>query len=92
MGKTYIPKYCVVTLETRVISGRLVRDSGTFAWKGRVSPAKLEAWRAAMNKSFGPGGSNEHLAGSRIHNCKVIENGTGRIVAEFKAPLFEIVL
>lgn len=81
MGRSYTPKYRVDTVESNARGE--VRD-GDFAWVGKApTNRKLYEWREAMNKSF-EDGVNSHLRGTRIHSCKLIEQKTGRVVAEYQ--------
>jgi hypothetical protein len=88
MGRSVTPKYRVETKEN-------VGAMTPAAWRGRATPARLAEWVEACNKSFLPGGVNGHVSESRgvvvyIHAAKIIEQATGRVVAEYKAPAFQV--
>lgn len=91
MGRVVTPKYRV---EFTMTLGR--RDSQVWDCRhnGRPTEKNLRAWREAMNHSFEHGGVNEHISQmlgrvERYFNCRVVNQFTGEVVVEFKAPMFE---
>ena len=102
MGRSTTPKYIVVT-ETNDDGHKLT----PFAWQTRAkhnrpgdgiaNDANLAKWVAGYNKSFEPGGANEHLSDAVgfvvvIHHATIYENCAGGAkIAEYRSPLFEVV-
>ena len=64
---------------------------------GKPTPENLNKWRQRQNKSFLPGGVNEHLSTSyipHISNVRVYRQSPAAkrgLVASYIAPAFEIV-
>ena len=72
----------------------------SFSWdckvNGRPSQKNVDSYRVHMNRSFAPGGVNDHISQSRgviphISEVKVIRQSTGEVVATSNAPMFEVV-
>ena len=92
MGRITTPTYRV---ETTLNKGSMT----PFAWHGkqdgRATQKNLEAWRIGYNKSFQTGGVNGPRNGSdtivHISSARLIRQSTGEVVAEVKAPMFEVV-
>jgi hypothetical protein len=68
-----------------------------IAWSGSATHERAEETRQALNRSFQPGGCNEHIrlkSGGipHVNKVQVIRNNrSGEIVAEAKMPMFEVV-
>lgn len=95
MGRITTPAYRVEYRDN--LSGRTVQ---TMAWHGsrdgRANAANLEKWRRAYNRSFGPNGTNAHLARAyglipHIHYARLIRQSDGKLIAETTMPAFEVV-
>ena len=102
MGRIVTPKYAVhVRTNDRghaltPIAWR-TRAQGQIPGDGRPTAANLAKWVEGYNASFRAGGSNAALSESigfelRIHHAEIRENvAGGDVVAEWDAPLFEVV-
>jgi hypothetical protein len=105
MGRIVTPKYRVeyadnllalkkTAPDTRTLDGR---DLCSVAWREDRPTAKaLEDWRRTTNRSFLPGGANEHVTRAydivpHIYYARVVRQSDGAQVCEVRAPLFEIV-
>jgi hypothetical protein len=87
MGRIVTPKYRV---EDRTNGMGIM----PFAWNGKPTKERLEAWRVEMNKSFQPGGNNGHVSTNtipHITHAKIVNQKTGAVVAETAMPMFEVV-
>lgn len=71
-----------------------------MAWKakedGRANAENLAKWRNGFNASFQADGSNAHLAEAfgaipHIHFARIVRQSDDSVVAEFTAPMFEVV-
>jgi len=104
MGKIVTPKHRVEYRDNCLALGWTAPDMVsrvdgracyTQAWKGRATQEKLEAWRKAMNASFREGGSNAHIRPRdtvpHINMARIVNQSTGRVVAETTMPMFEAV-
>lgn len=94
MGKIYTPTFRAE-----------VKDNTSPVWismvwnvkdHGRPSNNNAETFRVKLNSSFLPGGVNEHISKSagflvHVNSVRVIRQATGDVVAEAKAPMFEVV-
>jgi hypothetical protein len=102
MGKVITPKYRVEYRTNHLAMGitaadMVTRDGrrvNTMIWSGRVSAERLKTWRDDYNRSFENGGANFHVSQGRggilrIHWARIVEQRTGRVVAEYTAPAFE---
>jgi hypothetical protein len=94
MGKSYTPTYRIEAVLNDSCLGVL------YTWDskrhGRPTVANLEQWRQATNRSFQPGGVNWHVSQSagtvpHISAAKLVRQSNRAVVAEIKAPLFEVV-
>jgi hypothetical protein len=89
MGKIVTPKWRVEVQDNTGVKNQ-------FAWReGRPTLKALEAWRNGFNQSFKKDGVNYHLSKSLgfilcYGNCQIVEQRTGRVVVEYKAPMFEV--
>lgn len=68
----------------------------TKVWKGKVSAALLEKHITDLNQSFMPNGVNAHVRKYTgfvvyVSSAKVIRQSTGDVVAEWKAPAFQVI-
>lgn len=89
MGKTVTPKYRVeVEIEdpTRALT--------PFAWHtaeyGQPNAANLEAFVARYNRSFQPGGSNEHVGpGCTIIKARLVRQRDNGTVISYGPPEVE---
>lgn len=86
---SYTPKYqCFVYDQERKYG---------LAWKGRASEARAEKFRVALNKSFQPGGSNDHIrlrngGIPHVHRVDIVTNDRYyNVVATASMPMFEVV-
>jgi hypothetical protein len=89
MGRIVTPKYRVEVRTNNPAVGLT-----PFAWQGRPTQAKLEAWRQQYNASFQLGGVNAHVSTEvvlHIVSAKIVHQATGRVVAETTMPMFEVV-
>jgi hypothetical protein len=62
---------------------------------GSPTVKNLEIWRKKYNASFEKCGVNFHVSESagyvlRIFNCRIVNQRTENVVAEFKAPSFDV--
>ncbi len=88
MGKSITPKYRVE-----------YRDQGGWhaeCWAGRATSERLEAWRKSRNQSFNHGGVNYPTAVAigyipHISHAKLVRQSNALVVADVKAPMFEVV-
>lgn len=88
MGRSVTPKY---RMEVRANVGYMTPS----CWSGRATEKRLEDAVRSMNKSFLPDGVNAHVSKSRgvvvqILSAKLVEQSTGTVVAEYTAPMFEV--
>lgn len=89
MAKHFTPKYRVETRENATAMT-------PAAWKGRPTAARLADWVERYNESYKPGGVNFHV--SKAHNvliytyyARIVEQATGRVVCEYRAPAFQVI-
>ena len=95
MGKSITPKFriemsCIHFLNQR---REIHRYGYSVAQDGVPSADNAKKFRDGMNRSFQVGGTNEHLNGTQspYSNARIINQKTGECVAEYIAPMFEIV-
>lgn len=92
MGRSFTPKYRIESMEWAPGVGGY---TGSYAWDGKRHGApSIEAaskWREAMNKSFEAGGTNAHLAGTRIGSVKLVRQSDAKLMAEYTPPMFQVV-
>jgi hypothetical protein len=71
-----------------------------FGWdcktNGRPNQTNVDRYRLSLNNSFLPGGVNFHVSDSRgviphVSTVRVVRQSTGDVVAESKAPMFEVI-
>lgn len=105
MGRVTTPEYRVEYRSNLLAMGIVAADGRSVvdgrpvhiqAWRGRANRKNLEAWRQAMNKSFLPGGSNEHIsrafnAVEHITMARIVRQRDHACPAEVHAPMFEVV-
>jgi len=89
MGKSVTPKY---RCEVKANIGYMTPS----CWSGRATEKRLQDHIESLNESFLPGGINGHVSKSRnvivqIHEARLVEQSTGRVVAVWKAPLFQVI-
>ena len=94
MGRSYTPVYRVeyATNARGVHHTAMVWDCKRY---GKPTRANLIKWREGYNKSFEPGGVNEHCSNAVgyiiwINRARIIRQKTDEVVAEFVAPMFEV--
>lgn len=98
MSRSYTPKY---RAEYRDQTGKwkwiIWNVRGCNGWTGNGQPSKYNAerLRKSMNESFNVGGVNyaaSEAAGYIIHinRLRVVNQSTGKIVAEAVMPMFEV--
>ena len=58
---------------------------------GKPSPENLKKWRDGMNMSFSTHNSHLKSVQSMYSNAYLIHQKTGDTVAEYIAPMFEII-
>lgn len=62
---------------------------------GRPTVENAEAYRIRLNESFKPGGVNGPRNDTdvviHVHTVRIVRQATGEVVAEAKAPMFEVV-
>jgi len=95
MGHSYTPKFRVEYTDNNPKAlGQKLSVRKSMGWThGVASASKLIEWREAMNKSFLPDGVNSHVSKEFIYqivNCRLVNQFTDEVVAEFKAPMFEV--
>ena len=95
MGKSSTPKY---RIELRSNDPKRKWDSYAYLVKnyGKPTEANAKRFRNDMNASFQGGGTNYHITeglGYVLHysDAQIVEQKTGRVVAKYKAPVFEVV-
>ncbi len=104
MGRIITPKYRVEyrdnLLALKKTHGDIMGAEGkvclTQAWNGRVTAERLEDWRKAMNKSFQPGGCNEHITKAfniipHIFYAAIVRQSDKKVMCNTNAPTFEVV-
>lgn len=87
------------TTPTYRVEVKANKPIGMFGWNGRqdgaATEANLEKWRQSYNTSFQVGGVNGPINDGdiivHISSAKLIRQSTGEVVAETKAPAFEII-
>lgn len=94
MGRSYTPKYRVeYTDNNPKARNQTFSVYKSMGWNGVATVAKLEDWRKSMNDSFKPGGCNDLVSREYIYqivNCRLVNQTTNDVVAEVKAPMFEV--
>jgi hypothetical protein len=92
MGRSATPTHRV---ESTVNVGSIMPMAWNCKQNGRATEDNLEKWRRDYNESFQPGGVNGPRNGTdvilHISSARLVHQSTGRIVAETKAPMFEVV-
>jgi hypothetical protein len=88
MGRIVTPKY---RMEVKTNVGSLT----PAAWRGRVTSKRLADHVEGLNQSFQPGGINAHVSDAKgavmyVYAASIIEQRTGRVVAEWKAAPFQV--
>lgn len=88
MGKVVTPKYRIEAVDNQ---GR----KSQWCWKGRVSEKALAEYMLGYNKSFLPGGTNEHVGKQEgvvpyHHKAQIVNQFTNEIVATWNAPVFQV--
>ena len=90
MGRSYTPKFIVVTTEN---TGQIQQ----MEWKGGApTEKKLQAWLDVYNASFQPGGVNFPISQARgfvVFASKAVirRNQTcGEVLVTFNMPLFSV--
>lgn len=91
MGKTRTPKY---RIELKFM-GKWDHYPWKSAW-GKPTETVVKAVRDALNESFKAGGLNEHVSKNKgvlvsYSDSRAIEQATGEVVAEYQAPMFEVI-
>ena len=86
MGYSVTPKYRVEGFDGQAFQQ---------AWKGKATDKRLEAWVLSMNASFAPNGVNSHISKARgyivrVATARIVEQSTGKVVASFRAPDFDL--
>lgn len=100
MGKSRMIKY-VVHEQLNIDHMPSVRwkFTGPCKWDhkylGKPTSEKLGQWVMDGNKSYLPGGINEHVSNAMgvvpyCYAAKVVNQYTGETVAEWRAPLFQV--
>ena len=77
MGKSYTPKYRLETPGFTHMCWNSKQD-------GRPTIENLRKYRDQMEKSFLPGGVNEHLGIRKMGPCRIVNQFTRETVAELK--------
>jgi hypothetical protein len=58
---------------------------------GKPTKENLIAWIAAMEASCQPGGCNQHIGPMTITEAWIVRQSTGKCVALWRLPLFQVV-
>lgn len=99
MGRSVTPKYRVEYWTNNKPSKQTmiwdVKSRANVTGLGAPSTENLEKWRKTYNFSF-KDGVNKHVseaAGYIVHigRCRIVDQFTGRVAAEFVPPMFEVV-
>ncbi len=92
--KTKTPKYRIelTCVDFRIRSKVTHRYAYNVAESGKPNPSNAKLWRDLMNKST-VNGCNSHLNGlqSMYSNAKIVLQSTGETIAEYSAPMFEVI-
>ncbi len=95
MGKSIAFRYSVsfVTVTGGMTpAGWRERRQGQIPGDGKPNAANLAKYIETMNVSFLPGGVNEHVgARGRIVSAKLRDHYSNSIIAEWSAPMFQVV-
>ena len=84
MGKSKIVKY--------LIQGKRNGKFELIATSDKKPTQTAEWHRQMFNNSLKKGGCNEHLGIKyNVSNTRIVNQYTGKIISEFKAPLFEMI-
>lgn len=88
MGKTIRLKYRV--------EGKDQTGAWQCGWRGRATTARLAEWVRMTNESMKLGGCNEHVSKAHgfipiISRARIVNQDTGEVVAEYAAPLFQVI-
>ena len=98
MGRSTTPKYALVVvcpgLNTSRMAWHVKPPVGCKEGHGAPTAANLEKYVDGFVESLKPGGANRHLFtafGDKAvpNSARIVHNdGSGRVVAEWKAPMF----
>lgn len=93
MGKTITPKYRIELSFVSFTARRKEIARFAFMVKEHGAPTVENAkkWRDSMNKSFETHNSHLSKTQSLFSNATIIRQSDGAVVAEYKAPMFEVV-
>lgn len=98
MGKSYTPTYRAEykdqTGKWNMIHWNSTKRPGVSTPHGKPTNENAEKLRQALNRSFAPGGVNEHVskgAGFVVHVTEivVVRQRDGNVMARACAPMFE---
>ncbi len=90
MGRIVKAKYRMEIIRTNH-SGYMTPS----VWRGRATDKRLAEAVRSMNQSFLPDGVNAHISRARgvvvqVLSARIVEQDTGIVVAEYNAPMFEV--
>lgn len=94
MGRSVTPAYVVEYQATGIRMSPAcwrVSSPNQIPADGRPTVKNLARHVESFNRSFQKGGSNEHLAGTRIVAAMLLRNdGSREVVASWTAPTFHV--
>ena len=94
MSKSITPKHIVIITERDPYTG--MNRSSSFAWKGRVTDARLAEWVQAYCDSLKPDGANYHISRSlgympMPHAARIVTNDALKEVkASWQMAAFQV--
>lgn len=98
MGTSTTPTYRIEWQDNRgswKSQAWTVRSGTNKTGHGQPTEANIRRWRDKFNASFELGGVNEGVSRAagyvvRAGNCRIVHQLSGRVVARFQAPMFEV--
>jgi len=94
MGRSKICKLIIRSKRDHYFYGEwYINNKKQFLGYGKPTPENLSKWRDKFNESLKPGNANSHLGSDyRIQrDLEIYNQVTGEILAEYKAPMFEVI-
>lgn len=99
MGKVVTPEFRVEywTNDGRHVKTMIwnVRSRANVTGQGKPTKDNLQKWRQVYNESFYKG-VNKHFSDAagfivRVGRCRIVNQFSGQVVAEYVPPMFEVV-
>jgi hypothetical protein len=94
MGRSYKMPLIIRTRKAgRFLGAWQVRAKYGHPGHGQPNAENLGKWRDAFNNSLLPGGPNDHLGLNYwLHeDLEIFDQNSGRVVATYRAPMFEVI-